>query len=244
MRIAVAGGTGVVGSLVVQEIEKRGNEAVVLTRSTGCDLTTGDGLEARLASVEAVIDVTSTRSQSKRKASEFFGVVTRNLLAAEKAAGVDHHVALSIVGIDDVPTGYYKGKLHQEQTIANGDVPWSILRATQFHEFAEQALSFVKIGPWSLVPQMSIQPVAAQEVAAALVDIAMGEPQGRTPDLAGPEPLELVKLARTVNDHKSLGRRVVGLKVPGAGGRGMRSGALRPATDGPRGTLRFQDWSE
>jgi uncharacterized protein YbjT (DUF2867 family) len=121
-------------------------------------------------------------------------------------------------------------------------VPWTILRASQFHEFAEQALGFATVGPVSLVPRMVTQPVAAREVASALVDLVEAGPQGRVPDLAGPEVRELVELARSVNRSRELGRRVVRVPVPGAWGRGMRSGDLTPRGDGPRGTQTFEEW--
>ncbi len=242
MRIAVAGGTGVVGRHVVREAEARGHEVVVLTRSAGSDLTRGAGLADSLAGAAAVVDVVSTRAQARAAAEAFFGSITTNLLAAEATAGVGHHVVLSIVGIDLVPSGYYSGKLLQERLTAAGTMPWSILRATQFHEFAEQALGFATVGPYSLVPRMTTQPIAACEVAAALVDLVERGPQGRVPDLAGPEKRELVELSRAVNRQRRLGRRVVGVRVPGAWGRGMRSGALTPTGDGPRGPLTFEEW--
>lgn len=242
MRIAVAGGTGMVGRHVVREAETRGHEVVVLTRATGTDLTSGEGLADSLAGTEAVVDVVNTPTQAKAAARAFFGSITGNLLTAEAVAGVSHHVLLSIVGIDLVPSGYYAGKLLQEDLTAAGPVPWSILRATQFHEFAEQALGFATIGPISLVPRMTTQPIAACEVAAALVDLVERGPRGRVPDLAGPERRELVELSRSVNLERRLGRRVVGVRLPGAWGRGMRSGALTPAGDGPRGTLNFEEW--
>ena len=242
MRIAVAGGTGVVGSHVVEVARTRGHEVVVLARAEGVDLTTGAGLRERLEGVEAVIDVTSTRSQSRKKAEAFFGGVTRNLLGAEAAVGAAHHVVLSIVGIDDVPSGYYQGKQHQERLVAEGGVPWSILRATQFHEFAEQALDFMRVGPFSLVPQMLSQPIAAVEVAEALVDLAEAGPSGRVPDLAGPEQLRMADLSRRVSRARGLGRRVVPLRVPGAMGRSMRAGGLLPTSDGPRGRRTFGEW--
>jgi uncharacterized protein YbjT (DUF2867 family) len=242
MRIAVAGGTGVVGAHVVREAGARGHDVVVLTRSTGADLTTGVGLAERLAGVDSVVDVTSTREQQRAKAEAFFGTVTRNLVGAGAEAGVGHHVVLSIIGIDLVPSGYYQGKLLQERLTEEGLVPWSILRASQFHEFAEQALAFATVGRLSMVPRMLTQPIAAREVAAALVDLVEAGPQGRVPDLAGPERRELVELSRLVNRERHLGRRVVGVRVPGAWGRGMRSGDLTPGSDGPRGTQTFEEW--
>lgn len=235
MQIAVAGGTGVVGRHVVDVARERGHHVVVLSRSEGVDLTTGAGLAERLAGVDAVVDVTSVATQRRAEAEAFFGAVTRSLQAARPP----HLVALSIVGIDDVDTGYYAGKRLQERLLAEGDVPWSVLRATQFHEFAEQALEFVRIGPFSLVPRMLSQPVAAREVAEELVDLAEGAPVGRAPDLAGPERLEMVELARRAARGR---RRVIGVPVPGAAGRAMRSGALCPTGPGPRGAITFDAW--
>jgi len=234
MKIAVAGGTGVVGRHVVDVARERGHDVVVLARAEGVDLTTGAGLAERLAGVDAVVDVTSVRTQKREDAEAFFGAVTRNL----QAAGAAHVVALSIVGIDDVDTGYYAGKRLQERLLAEGTAPWSVLRATQFHEFAEQALQFVRIGPFSLVPRMLSQPVAAREVAEALVHLAEAGPSGRVPDLAGPERHDMVDLSRRVADR----RRVVPVRVPGAAGRAMRSGALCPRGDGPRGRITFDAW--
>jgi uncharacterized protein YbjT (DUF2867 family) len=157
-------------------------------------------------------------------------------------AGVGHHVALSIVGIDDVDSGYYAGKRLQERVVAEGGVPWSVLRATQFHEFAEQALHFVTVGPFSLVPRMLSQPVAAREVAETLVELAVGGPVGHAPELAGPDQLQMVDLARRVSRARGLGRRVVPVRLPGAAGKAMRSGALIPTGDGPRGRVTFEEW--
>lgn len=238
MRIAVAGGTGVVGRHVVDVARERGHDVVVLSRSEGVDLTTAAGLAGRLDGVAVVIDTSNQVSQKRADSEAFFGGVTRTLLSAEAAAGVRHHVVLSIVGIDDVDSGYYAGKRLQERLLAEGPVPWSVLRATQFHEFAEQALHFVRVGPFSLVPRMLSQPVAAREVGEALVDLAEGDAVGRAPELAGPERLQIVDLARKV----ARGRRVVPVRMPGSAGKAMRTGALVPKGNGPRGSLTFDAW--
>ena len=242
LTLAVAGATGVVGRHVVSAARARGHRVVPLARSLGVDLTTGAGLADRLVGMDAVVDTTSVPTQRREEAESFFGGVTRTLLEAEAAAGVGHHVVLSIVGVDEVGTGYYQGKRLQERLVAEGGVGWSVLRATQFHEFAEQVLGFVTVGPFSLVPRMASQPVAAAEVGEALVDLVEAGPSGRVPDLAGPQRLEMTELARRVSRDRGLGRRVVPVRLPGAAGRGMAAGALCPSTDGPRGTATFDAW--
>jgi uncharacterized protein YbjT (DUF2867 family) len=193
-RIAVAGGTGCVGRLVVAAARQRGDDVVVISRATGVDVTTGAGLAEALRNVDVVIDVTNSPAFSARAAVGFFERETTNLLTAERAAGVGHHVALSIVGIDRVPTGYYAGKLRQKQLIEAGDRPWTILRATQFHEFAAQLRQRAAIGPLVLVPRMRSATVAARDVAEELVRLAGAPPSGRAVDLVGPEVLEMTDL--------------------------------------------------
>jgi uncharacterized protein YbjT (DUF2867 family) len=227
---------------VVVEARARGHEVVELARSKGVDLSTGAGLEDRISGCDALVDVTNAETASRAKAEALFGAITRNLLAAEQQQRVGHHVLLSIVGIDDVPYGYYFGKRLQERLLSESQVPWTVLRATQFHEFAGQVLHFAKLGPFSAVPRMLSQPVAVAEVATALVDAVEQGPSGRLPDLAGPEQLQMVDMARRFSRARGLGRRVVPLFVPGAVGRGMRNGALCPSTDGPRGRITFDDW--
>ncbi len=245
LTLAVAGATGVVGHHVAEVARERGHRVVPLARSLGVDLL-GEagrpGLTELLRGVDAVVDTTNVQTQSQRVAEAHFGAITRNLLAAEAAAGVGHHVLLSIVGVEDVPTGYYRAKVAQERQVAAGGVGWSVLRATQFHEFAEQVLGFVRVGPVSVVPRMTSQPVAAVEVAQALVDLAEGAPCGQAPDLAGPERLPMHDLARRVSRSRGLGRRVVAVPLPGAAGRRMRDGTLCPTGAGPRGTVTFDAW--
>jgi hypothetical protein len=227
---------------VVQIAGERGHDVVVIARSGGVDVLSGAGLTDALAEVDSIIDTLNVGTQRRGVAEEFFRSTSDHLLTTGQAAGVGHHVVLSIIGIDRVPTGYYQGKLAQEAAVAAGRVPWSILRAAQFHEFAAQALDFVKVGPFSLVPRMLSQPVAAREVAAGLVELATGSPVGRAPELAGPEELQVVDLARRVNEARGLGRRVVPVIVPGAAGRAMRSGVLLPERPGPRGQQTFAQW--
>ena len=196
MRIAVVGGTGLVGRYVVDSLKKSGHEAVILARSTGVDVVTGEGLAEALAGVDAVVDVTNTAATEAAAAQEFFAAETGHLLAAEEEAGVRHHVVLSIVGIEMVPSNaHYAGKRRQEDLVEAGSVPFTILRATQFHEFAAMVVGWNRQGDTASVPPLLMQPVAARDVGKALAEVAVGQPQGRI-DLAGPEPQDLVDMAR------------------------------------------------
>lgn len=242
MKIAVAGGTGVVGRHVVRELESRGHEPVVLSRSHGIDLTTGNGLDEALAGVAVVIDVSNTNAMRRRAAVAFFNAATGKLLAAEQRAGVGHHVVLSIVGIDRVPLGYYMGKLRQEKLVLTGQVPATVLRATQFHEFPAQLLQRIPHSPVVPVPRMWSQTVAAREVAGALVEAALDQPAGRLPDLAGPRVERMEDLVRQLVKARGRRRLILPIRVPGKAGRAMAEGSLISARNGLRGTLTFDEW--
>ncbi|WP_448808970.1 SDR family oxidoreductase [Agromyces bauzanensis] len=242
MKIAVAGGTGTVGHHVVDVVREQGHEPVILTRSAGIDLITGDGLARALAGVDAVIDVSSTKTLSDAESREFFGTVTRNLLDAEAAAGVGHHVALSIVGVDLAPYGYYAGKVLQEQLVETGPVPWTILRATQFHEFASQLYGRITLGPFVLVPSMQSQPVAAREVAERLVALATDAPAGRVADLAGPRVERMADMVRRYAKAAGKPARIIQMPLPGAYGKAMRVGTLLAKPGADRGVQTFDEW--
>jgi uncharacterized protein YbjT (DUF2867 family) len=242
MKIAVAGGTGCVGRLVVEMVRAVGHEPVVLARSTGVDLTTGRGLDEALLDVSTVIDVSNLTTASKKKSIAFFGAVTRNLLAAGERAGVTHHVALSIVGSDQVDVGYYMGKRRQEELLLSHPVPSSILRATQFFEFAARMLKQGGGGPFVLVPKMTSQPIAAREVADALVRIALDAPVGMASELAGPEQHSMPDMVRQLVHALGGYRIVIPIRMPGAGGKAMINGGLLPTGPGPRGRQTFDQW--
>jgi uncharacterized protein YbjT (DUF2867 family) len=241
MRVAVAGGTGVVGRRVVTALTSAGHQVVVLARANGIDLVSGAGLASALDGVRAVIDVSNVVTTRRQQAVEFFSTVTRQLMAAGELAGVQHHLALSIVGIDRVPTGYYQGKLAQEHLVLHGPVPGSVLRATQFHEFAGQLLDRMP-GPVAVLPRMPLQPVAAGEVAAMLAGLGTGTVTGRHPELAGPQVHELAELARRLLQARGERRRVLPVPLPGATGRALAAGALLPQGPGLRGQQTFEQW--
>ncbi|MFK0173476.1 SDR family oxidoreductase [Streptomyces sp. NPDC090306] len=240
MRVAVAGGTGLVGKLVVEAVRDTGAEPVVLARAAGVDLTTGQGLDRSLTGVERVIDVSNIATMSRSRSAAFFEAATSRLLRAGETAGVTHHVALSIVGVDRVDLGYYAGKRRQEDLVRAGQVPYSVLRATQFHEFAAQVLA--RGGPFVPVPRMLCRPVAAAEVARALVDLALAEPVGAAPELAGPEEREMVGMVRQLQRARGGRRPVVPVRLPGRVGGQLVGGALLPDGPGPRGTTTFDAW--
>lgn len=240
MKVAVAGGTGVVGRLTVEALGLGGDEAVVLARSKGTDLVTGEGLADALAGVGAVIDVTNVNTMSAKVAARFFEATSRNLMRAADAAGVGHIVVLSIIGIDRVPFGYYKGKLRQEEVLRDSPVPVSILRAAQFHEFPVQYLERSSRG-LVVVPRFRTQPVAAREVGAALARLATGAPTAMS-ELAGPREEVLADMIRKVVAARGSRRRVLELRIPGAAGKALASGGSLPGPGAQRGTQAFDEW--
>ncbi|MFI8008021.1 SDR family oxidoreductase [Streptomyces sp. NPDC086010] len=241
MRVAVAGGTGLVGRYVVEELESAGQEAVVLARSRGVDLLTGTGLDEAVEGVESVIDVSNLTTTSAKKSIAFFEPATHNLLRAGERAGVRHHVVLSVVGVDRVGLGYYKGKLRQEELVKDGPLPWTVLRATQLHEFAQQTLGQVP-GPVAVVPRMRTQPVAAKEVAQHLVRLALAAPLGATTELAGPQIEQLVDMARRLLRAQGRSRLVLPVPLPGATGAAMRGDGQLPTGPHARGEQTFEAW--
>lgn len=241
MRVAVVGGSGLVGRHVVRELGRRGHEPVTLARSTGVDVLTGTGLDGALEGCAAVVDVSNVVTVRRSRAVAFFSQVTRRLLAAEARAGVQHHVVLSILGIDGLRYGYYRGKAAQEDIALSAAVPATVQRAAQFHEFAGQVVAAGRRGPVVLCPRLLIQPVAAAEVGAVLAEVAVGPPLGRAVDLAGPQPRRLVDCVRAVLRARGERGVVVGVPLPGLG-RAAAGGALLPGPGARLGTLTFDDW--
>lgn len=241
MRIAIAGGTGVVGRHIVAVARDRGHEPVVLARSTGTDLYAGTGIDERLSGVEAVIDATSVQTVSARTSIDFFRTVTQHLVTAGRRCGVRHHVAVSIIGAREAPFSYYAGKLAQEELVLDQPTG-TVVRAGQFHEFVRQTMARTKAGPIYAIPTMRSQPVAASDVAGLLVDVAEQAPQGVGPEIAGPQELRVADMARRVIEHEGGRARVIEVPFPGGFGRAMRDGTLvaRPGTTLGRQT--FSEW--
>lgn len=232
------------GRHVVRVARERGHEVVSLSRHEGVNLITGKGLNETLKNVDTVIDVSGIRELTTKKNVDFFTTSTQNLLAAEKKAGTKHHIALSIVGIHLAKSGLYAGKLAQEEAVRHGDVRWTILRATQFHEFVPMTLGYTSAGPLALVPRMLMQPVAAAEVAEALVDAAEAGPKGRLPDLGGPGKERLADLVRAYLRKTGKKKLIVQVPLPGPMGKAMRSGDLIPEPGAGVGRQTFTQWLE
>jgi uncharacterized protein YbjT (DUF2867 family) len=242
MKIAIAGASGTIGRLVSSAAHAAGHETVPLSRESGVDLTSAVGLAQRLVGVDTVIDVTSTGSLSAKVSVAFFSSVTENLLTAEHTAGVSHHIALSIIGAAHADSGYYAGKAAQERAVMNSAGRWSLLRTTQFHEFAQQTVNRGSVAGIQIVPAMRCQPIAAAEVAAELVRMATLDPVGLAPELAGPLEEDMPDMVRRYLKARGIRRPVLRVPLPGAMGAALRNGGLLPARGTRQGTQTFQQW--
>ncbi|MEV5510704.1 SDR family oxidoreductase [Streptomyces orinoci] len=241
MKFAVIGGTGRIGSKVVETLTAAGHKAVPHARSTGVDLLTGEGLAPALAGVDAVIDATQSPTAADASA-DFFRAATGNLLTAAKEADVRHAVLLSIVGVDRVPDlGYYRAKVLQEELFRTGPVPYSIVRATQFFEYIEEIMSWTTEGDTVRLPTTLLQPIAAADAARAVADIAVGAPLHGVCDVAGPDVLPLDELGRITLAARGDGRTVITDDT--AGPFAAASGNALTATDGSHiAPTRYHGW--
>src|SRR5215467_8138428 len=192
MKIVVIGGTGLIGKKVVTNLRQHGHEVVAASPSSGVNTVTGEGLAQALAGAQVVVDVANAPSWEDKAVLEFFETSGRNLLAAEAAAGVSHHVALSVVGTDRLlASGYFRAKMAQENLIKASSIPYSIVRATQFFEFVGGIAQFSTEGQTVRLSSALMQPIAADDVAAILADIAVEEPRNGMVEMAGPEPIRM-----------------------------------------------------
>lgn len=243
LTVAVAGGTGTLGSAVAGELRGRGHRVRVLSRHSPdhpVDLTTGQGLAEALAGCDVVVDASNSTSPKKARTTLVDG--SRLLLAAEERAGVGHHVGISIVGCEKVPIGYYRTKVAQERVVESGPVGWSMVRATQFHELVAGALApLARCGVHPL-PKARLQTVAAVEVAHAVADVAERPALRGRVEVAGPEITDLRDLGlqwRAAHRSRVL---PVPLPLPGTVGRALRAGALTTDRPDVRGTTTFAQW--
>jgi len=197
MKIVVIGGTGLIGTKVVNNLRNRGHEVVAASPSSGVNTFTGEGMAEALTGAQVVVDVANAPSWEDKAVMEFFQTAGRNLLAAEAAAGVRHHVALSIVGADRLPaSGYLRAKVAQESLIKASGIPFTIVRSTQFFEFAKGLVQSATEGQTVRLSPALMQPIASDDVAAALTGLALAEPSNDTIEIAGPEPIRMDEFAR------------------------------------------------
>lgn len=210
MKIVVIGGTGLIGSKVVDILTRGGHEVFAAVPSTGVNTVTGEGLERALAGAEVVVDVSNSPSFDAQPAMDFFQAAGRNIIAAEKAAGVRHHVALSVVGTERLlESGYFRAKLAQEQMIAASPIPWTLVRATQFFEFLRGIADNATQGDTVRLPPARFQPMAARDVSAAVAEAAVAPPTNAMHEVAGPDVFPLDELVARVLGHDGDPRRVI-----------------------------------
>jgi uncharacterized protein YbjT (DUF2867 family) len=244
MKIVVIGGTGLIGSKLVKRLRADGHDPLAASPEVGVDIITGKGLAEALRGAQVVVDVSNAPDWGDAAVMDFFQTSARNILAAEAAAGVGHHVALSVVGTDLLQgSGYFRAKLAQEEAVKAAAVPWTILRATQFFEFIRRiADSSTKDGTVPL-PPIFFQPEAADDVAATLAGIAEGAPVNGTVELAGPERFRLDELVRRYLSETGDPRQVVAdASAPYSGLVVDDERALVPGGNYRVGAIRFADW--
>jgi uncharacterized protein YbjT (DUF2867 family) len=243
MKIVVIGGTGLIGTKLVKNLSERGHDVLPASPNTGVDTITCEGLANALDGAEVVVDVANAPVWEDKAVLEFFETSGRNLLAAEAAAGVRHHVALSIVGSERLPdNGYFRAKVAQENLIKASAIPYTILRATQFFEFVGGIAQSATVGEEIRLSPALIQPIASADVAAALADVAVAPPANGTVEVAGPEAMPIDELVRCFLRAMQDTRKV----VPDVRARyfgGILSDRTLTPGENPRiGAIRFEDW--
>jgi uncharacterized protein YbjT (DUF2867 family) len=243
MKISVIGGTGLIGSKLVKKLRDDGHDVVAASPETGVNTLTGEGLAGALKGASVVVDVTNAPSWEDTAVLRFFETSTRNLLAHAAAAGVEHYVALSVVGTDRLlESGYFRAKLAQENLIKPSSIPYSIVRATQFFEFAKQIADYSTEGNKIRLPAALIQPMAANDVASALGRIATNSPLNDTVEIGGPEQFRLDEFVRQYLAAFQDAREVISDPRGRYYGIQVTERSLVPDKDARLGEARFEDW--
>ena len=245
MKIVVIGGHGRIGSKIVEKLNERGHDAVAADLSTGVNTLTGEGLAEAFDGADAVVDVSNSPSFEDDAVMDFFRTSTRNILVAEQAARVGHHVALSIVGSDRLPdSGYLRAKVAQEELIEASSIPYTVVRSTQFYEFVDSIADAATEGDTVRVPAAGIQPIAADDAARAVCTIAVGKPVNGIVEIAGPKPYgfdELIRYGLSAHDDP---RHVVADPDARYFGTTLANRSLLPGENAQLGETRFEDWLE
>jgi uncharacterized protein YbjT (DUF2867 family) len=243
MKIVIIGGTGLIGTKLASRLSQKGHEVIPAAPSTGVNTITGEGLDKALSGAEIVVDVANSPSFEDRAVLAFFETSGRNLLAAEAAAKVRHHVALSVVGSDRLPEcGYFRAKLTQENLIKASKIPYTILRATQFFEFVGGIVDTSADGQIVRLSPALFQPVASDDVAAALADVALAAPVNGVVELAGPERFSLDEFARKYLTATKDPRKVVADIHARYFGAELDDRSLTPGNKPRLGSVHFEDW--
>jgi uncharacterized protein YbjT (DUF2867 family) len=243
MKIVVIGGSGLIGTKLVNELRRRGHEVVPASPSTGVNTVTGQGLAEALIGTQVVVDVANAPSWEDSAVLAFFETSGRNLLAAEVVAGVGHHIALSVVGTDRLlASGYFRAKMAQENLIKASKIPYTIVRATQFFEFVGGIAESASDGQTVRLPPALMRPIVSDDVAAALADVAVADPLKRTVDLAGPETIRMDDVVRQFLVASGDTREVITDPQGRYFGIAVNDQSLIPG-DNPRiGSTRFENW--
>jgi uncharacterized protein YbjT (DUF2867 family) len=243
MKIVVIGGTGLIGSKLVTKLHENGVDPIAASPNTGVNSVTGQGLQEALRGAHVLVDVSNAPDWDDDAVMQFFQTSTRNLLAAEAAAGVGHHVALSVVGTERLTaSGYFRAKLAQEELIRSSSIPYTIVHATQFFEFINGIADEATDGNTVRVPPALIQPMAADDVASALARVAMGPPQNRIVEIAGPDRFRLDELIHGVLSSHQDPREVISDPQARYFGIAPSERTLLPGDDARLGTTHFADW--
>jgi uncharacterized protein YbjT (DUF2867 family) len=244
MKIVVIGGTGLIGSKLVALLRQRGQEVLAASPDSGVNTLTGEGLPEALAGAQVVVDLANSPSFEDAAVLKFFQTTSRNLLAAEAAAGVKHHLALSIVGTDRLPdSGYLRAKMAQESLIKASGIPYTILRSTQFFEFMGRVADSFSDGKIVRAPPAYVQPIFSDDVVATLADLVLGPPANDTLEVAGPEKIRFDELIRRVLSNNKDAREVTTDVHARYFGTELDDQSLVPAGHAPRlGSTRFESW--
>ena len=243
MKVVVIGGTGLIGSKVVEKLKALGHDAVAAAPNTGVDTITGKGLAEALAGADIVVDVSNSPSFEDNAALSFFQNAGRNIATAEVEAGVRHHIALSVVGTDRLQdSGYFRAKLAQEQLIKSSPIPYTLLHATQFFEFIRTITQVSTDGDIVRLPPVQFQPIAADDVASALVDVTLAEPVNGTIEIAGPETFTLDAAVRRVLDYDHDARQVIADEAAPYYGVQVSDRTLVPDADASLGSIKLDWW--
>jgi len=243
MKIVVIGGSGLIGSKLVTKLRERGHETLAASPASGVNTLTGQGLAAALEGASVVTDVSNSPSFEDAAVLEFFETSTSNLLAAESAAGVGHHVALSVVGTERLPdSGYMRAKVAQEKLIKASSIPYSIVHATQFFEFINRIADDATSGNTVRLAPVLIQPMAAEDVASALAEVVVGPPVNGIIEVAGPQQFRLDELVRNTLRERHDPREVITDPHAPYNGAQLHERTLVPAAGARLATTRFDDW--